>query len=140
MCDHEVLLVMSPVMQPTGWRIVDTWVQLHLMLTFAYSGEPHPTHCSTEFTTAGLWTSLKCRVVLVPTKLRIVLTWCVALPVVVPHVACVTYTSHQISGTSDRAKMAMLRWWLHRQIRYTDMIGCLWFSRPKRQSSSRFTT
>ena len=60
-CDHEVLLVMSPVMQATGWRIVDFWVQLHLMLTFAYSGEPHPTHCSTEFTTAGLWTSLKCR-------------------------------------------------------------------------------
>ena len=37
-CDHEVLLVMSPVIQATGWRIVDTWVQLHLMLTFAYSG------------------------------------------------------------------------------------------------------
>ena len=28
-----------------------TWVWLHLMLTFAYSGEPLPTHCSTKFTT-----------------------------------------------------------------------------------------
>ena len=50
-CDHEVLLVMSPVLQVTGWRIVHTWVQLHLMLTFAYSGGPLPTHCSTKFTT-----------------------------------------------------------------------------------------
>ena len=52
-CDHEVLLVMSPVMQPTGWRIVDTWVQLHLMWTFTYSGEPTPIHCSTSGTGAS---------------------------------------------------------------------------------------
>ena len=47
----KVPLVMSPVMQATGWQIVHTWVWLHLMLTFAYSGEPLPTHCSTKFTT-----------------------------------------------------------------------------------------
>ena len=44
-CDHEVPLVMSPVMQAIGWRIVHIWVWLHLMLTFAYSGEPLPTRC-----------------------------------------------------------------------------------------------
>ena len=58
-CDHEVLLVISPVMQATGWRIVHTWVQLHLMLTFA--GGPLPTHCSTKFTTAVLWRTLRCQ-------------------------------------------------------------------------------
>ena len=49
-CDHEVPLVTSPVMQATRRRIVDMWVWLHLMLTFACSGEPLPTHCSTKFT------------------------------------------------------------------------------------------
>ena len=38
--DHEVPLVMSPVMQATGWQIVHTWVWFHLMFTFTYSGEP----------------------------------------------------------------------------------------------------
>ena len=42
---------MSPVIQATGRRIVHNWVWLHLMLTFACSGQPLPTHCSTEFTT-----------------------------------------------------------------------------------------
>ena len=50
-CDHEVPLVMSPVMQATAWRIVHTWVWLHLTFTFAYSGEPLPTHSGTKFTT-----------------------------------------------------------------------------------------
>ena len=36
--DHEVPLVMSPVLQATGWRMVLTWVWLHLVLTFAYLG------------------------------------------------------------------------------------------------------
>ena len=35
-CDHEVPLGMSPVIQATGRRIVHTWVWLHLMLTSAY--------------------------------------------------------------------------------------------------------
>ena len=35
-CNHEVPLVMSPVMQATGWQIVQIWVWLHLMLTSAY--------------------------------------------------------------------------------------------------------
>ena len=39
-CDHEVPLEMSPMMQATGQRIVHTWVWLHLLLTFTYSGEP----------------------------------------------------------------------------------------------------
>ena len=56
-CDHEVPLAMSPVMQATE----HTRVQLHLMLTLACSGEPLPTHCSTEFTAAGLWRTLRCR-------------------------------------------------------------------------------
>ena len=143
-CNHEVPLVMSPVMQATGWQIVDTWVQLHLMLTFAYSGEPLPTHCSTESllqqvmditemscasgtaTTSSSGSTLMCipedpikficvltgftaavpvvvrpgvcvhnvlavtSSLLVPTRLRIVLTWCMALLVVVLHVACVS--------------------------------------------------
>ena len=38
--DHEVPLVMSQVIQATGQRIVHTWVWLHLLLTFIYSGEP----------------------------------------------------------------------------------------------------
>ena len=38
--DHEVPLVISPVMQATGCQIVHTWVWFHLILTFAYSGEP----------------------------------------------------------------------------------------------------
>ena len=61
-CDHVVPLVMSPVMQATGWRIVHSWVWLHLMLTFAYSGEPLPTHCSTKFTTVfvALMVSASC--------------------------------------------------------------------------------
>ena len=50
-CKHEVPLVMSPVMQATEWQIVHIWVWLHLMLPFAYSGEPLPTHSSTKFTT-----------------------------------------------------------------------------------------
>ena len=37
-CDHEVPLGMSPVIQATGRRIVHTWVSLHVMLTFAYLG------------------------------------------------------------------------------------------------------
>ena len=45
----KIPLGMSPVMQATGWQIVRNW--LHLMLTFAYSGEPLPAHCSTKFTT-----------------------------------------------------------------------------------------
>ena len=49
LCDHEVPLEMSPVMQATGWQIVHNW--LHLMLTFVYSGEPLPTRCRTMFTT-----------------------------------------------------------------------------------------
>ena len=28
--DHEVPLLMSPVMQAMGWRIVHTWVRLHV--------------------------------------------------------------------------------------------------------------
>ena len=48
--NYEVPLVMCPVIQATGRRIVHTWVWLHLMLTFAYSGQPLPTHCSTQFT------------------------------------------------------------------------------------------
>ena len=35
-CDHEVPLVMSPVIQATGRRIVHNWLWLHLMLTSAY--------------------------------------------------------------------------------------------------------
>ena len=49
LCDHEVPLEMSPVMQATGWQIVHNW--LHLMLIFVYSGEPLPTRCRTKFTT-----------------------------------------------------------------------------------------
>ena len=48
LCDHEVPLVMSPVMQATGLQIVYNW--LHLMLTFVYSGEPLPTRCTTKIT------------------------------------------------------------------------------------------
>ena len=51
LCDREVPLVMSPVIQATGWQIVHILVRPHLMLSFAYSGEPLPTHCSTKFTT-----------------------------------------------------------------------------------------
>ena len=51
LCDHELALVMSPVIQATGRRIVHNSVWLHLMLTFAYSGLPLATHCSTKFTT-----------------------------------------------------------------------------------------
>ena len=43
-CDHEVPLVMSPVIQATGWQIVHILVWPHLMLSFAFSGEPLPTH------------------------------------------------------------------------------------------------
>ena len=49
--NYEVPLVMSEVIQATGRRILHKWVWLHLMLTFAYSGQPLPTHCSTKFTT-----------------------------------------------------------------------------------------
>ena len=56
-CVLEVQLLMSPVLQATGWQNVHT----SMMITFAYSGEPLPTHCSTKFTAAGLWTSLRCR-------------------------------------------------------------------------------
>ena len=38
------------------------------------------------------------------TRLRIVLTWCMALLVVNLHVACVTLTPRRISGTSNQAK------------------------------------
>ena len=55
------------------------------------------------------------------TRLRIVLTWCMALLVVNLHVACVTETPRRISGTSNQAKKplaqqkalnlgALLRW------------------------------
>ena len=44
LCDHEIPLVMSPVIQATGWQIVHILVWPHLMLSFAYSGEPLPTH------------------------------------------------------------------------------------------------
>ena len=44
LCDHEVPLVMSPVIQTTGWQIVHILVWPHLMLSFAYSGEPLPDH------------------------------------------------------------------------------------------------
>ena len=49
--NYEVPLVMSPVIQATGRRIVHIWVWLHLMLTSACSGEPLPTLGSTNFTT-----------------------------------------------------------------------------------------
>ena len=58
-CDHEVLLVLSPMMQATGFGTVHTGVWLHLMFTFAYFEGPLPNHCSTKFTTAGLWTTLR---------------------------------------------------------------------------------
>ena len=51
LCDREVPLVMSPVFQATGWQIVHILVWPHLLLSFAYSGDPLPTHCSTKFTT-----------------------------------------------------------------------------------------
>ena len=35
LCDHEVLLVMSTVIQATGWQIVHILVWPHLMLSFA---------------------------------------------------------------------------------------------------------
>ena len=60
-CVLELQLLMS-VMQAMGWRIVHIWVWLHEMYTFENSGEPLPIHCRTKFTTAGIWTSLKCRV------------------------------------------------------------------------------
>ena len=41
-CVLEVPLVMSPVIQATGWQIVHILVWPHLMLTFAYSEEPLP--------------------------------------------------------------------------------------------------
>ena len=44
LCDHEIPLVMSPMIQATGWQIVHILVLPHLMLSFAYSGEPLPTH------------------------------------------------------------------------------------------------
>ena len=39
-CNYEVPLVLCPAIQATGRRIVHIWVWLHLMLTFACSGEP----------------------------------------------------------------------------------------------------
>ena len=66
---------MSPVMQAMGWRIVHIWVWLHLMLTFAYSGVPLPTRCSTKFTTAGLWASMMSNASGTATLLRVVVVF-----------------------------------------------------------------
>ena len=149
-CDHEVLLVMSPVIQATGWRIVDTWVQLHLMLTFAYSGVLQQVMDITEVscasgsaTTSSSGSTLMCipkdpikfifeltgftaavpvvvrpgvyihnalsvpSSLLVPARLRIMLTWCMALLVIVLHMACVSGTPHRISWTGDPVKKAL---------------------------------
>ena len=54
----KIQLLMSPVMQATGRRIVHTWVRLHvyeywlhLMFTFTYSGEPLQAYRISKFTT-----------------------------------------------------------------------------------------
>ena len=129
---------------------MDTWVQLHLMLTFAYSGVLQQVMDITEMscasgtaTTSSSGSTLMCIPkdpnkfifeftgftaavpvvvrpgvcihnvlsvtfsLLVPTRLRIMLTWCMALLVVVLHVACVSGTPHRISWTGDPVKKAL---------------------------------